>query len=142
WTPASILIHSNCPTDRDRLLTTPAFPRTSKPRGPIRAERGSGTTATVMSASALRAMARKRRPSDRTRGRLLADRLAGINLRRRQHRKLQAHDVAEISAHGGPGPRGGDLAVRRLRAEQRLQWRLPGRGGRRYPEPRQRRRFC
>src|SRR5262249_43022425 len=32
WTPASILIHSNCPTDRDRLLTTPAFPRTSKPR--------------------------------------------------------------------------------------------------------------
>jgi len=47
-----------CPTDRDRLLTTPAFPRTSKPRGPIRAERGSGTTETVMLASALRAMAR------------------------------------------------------------------------------------
>src|SRR5262249_27795077 len=62
--------------------------------------------------------------------RLLAHRLAGTNLRRRQYRKLQAHDVAEISAHGGPGPRGGDLAVRWLRAEQRLQWRLPGRGGR------------
>src|SRR5262250_3408080 len=71
--------------------------------------------------------------------RLLAHRLAGVNLRRRQYRKLQAHDVAEIPAHGGPGARGGDLAVRWIRAEQRLQWRLPIRGGRRYSEPRQRR---
>src|SRR5438046_3089705 len=65
--------------------------------------------------------------------RVLSHRLAGNHLRRRQHRKLQAHDLAEISPHGRPGPRGGDLAVRWLRAEQRLQWRLPGRGGRRYP---------
>src|SRR5215468_3371828 len=36
WTPVSTLIRSNCPADRDRWLTTPVFPRTSKPPGPIR----------------------------------------------------------------------------------------------------------
>src|SRR6185436_18513007 len=57
WTPASILFHSNPQVDRDRLLTTPAFPRTSKPRGRIPAAPASFTTATVISASVLRAMA-------------------------------------------------------------------------------------
>src|SRR5437763_13807925 len=61
------------------------------------------------------------------------------NLRRRQYRKLQTYDVIEIPPPPRPIPGGGDLAVRRIRAEQRRQWRLPGWGGRRYPEPRQRR---
>ena len=58
---------------------------------------------------------------------------------RRQHRKLQTYDIIEIPPHPRTIPGGGAVAVRRLRAEQRLEWRVPGRGGRRYPEPRQRR---
>src|SRR5262249_62249310 len=54
--------------------------------------------------------------------RLLAHRLAGINLRRRQYRKLQTYDVIEIPPPPRPIPGGGTLAVRRLRAEQRLPW--------------------
>ena len=54
---ASIRIPSDSPMDRDRLLRTPASPKTSKPPGPIQAERASGTMAKVMSASVLRPMA-------------------------------------------------------------------------------------
>src|ERR1700757_4452442 len=46
WMPALILFYSNCPVDQDRPISWPALPRTSKPRGPIRAEPASGTTAT------------------------------------------------------------------------------------------------
>ena len=44
------------PMDRDPLLRMPASPSTSKPPIGIRAERASGTTAKVMSASILRPM--------------------------------------------------------------------------------------
>jgi hypothetical protein len=57
WMPASILIHSDPPVERDRPMPTPALPRTSKPRGRIPAEPASGTTAMAMSASVLRVSA-------------------------------------------------------------------------------------
>jgi hypothetical protein len=44
--------------DRHRRLRTPASPKTCKPATPVRAGRGSGSTAKVMSASVHRPKAR------------------------------------------------------------------------------------
>ena len=65
--------------------------------------------------------------------RLLAHRLAVINLRRRQYRKLQKLHLAEISDQCRPIPSGGAVAIRRLRSEQCFKWRIPVPSRRRYP---------
>src|SRR3981189_1023291 len=50
-------IRCDSPMDRDRLLRTPASPKTLQPPTPLQAERPSGSTAKVMSASVLQPMA-------------------------------------------------------------------------------------
>jgi hypothetical protein len=56
----------------------------------------------------------------------------------RQNRGLQILDLVEISCQRRPTPGGRALAIRRIRAEQRLEWRVPDPGRRRHSQLSQR----
>jgi hypothetical protein len=66
---ASIRIPSDSPMAPDRLPRTPAFPKIKKGRGPIQVEEANGTTAKVMSVSALHLWHPDRFPAELARAR-------------------------------------------------------------------------